>query len=342
MMKAMTLKSLTALLVLSLFVAFAGSAQATRIIAYGDSITRGFCSNTGGYPPRLQNLLNNNGKPATVINRGVDGETTNQSLNRLVSVLDSDNADLILIMEGTNDITAGFSVQATEFNLSRMIDLSGNRGVLPVLATLTPRSSPTAQSLVTGVWNPMIKNLAASKSVRLSDQFAGIISVWLSQTCDGLHPNDQGYQTVARTWFNSMNDLVSSDAPSEDGGSNGGGSGGGSGGGGGGCFIATAAFGSPLEKNVVLLKEFRDKVMLPTSLGQAMVATYYRHSPPIAKTISEHEGLKTAVRLFLYPLIAVSYVLLKAPVLGLGLAGAGLLLGAAALGYRLRRYRLKS
>ena len=50
--------------------------------------------------------------------------------------------------------------------------------------------------------------------------------------------------------------------------------------GGGGCYIATAAFGSPLEGHVEILRQFRDKYLVSTSPGRAFVAAYYRYSPP--------------------------------------------------------------
>ena len=42
--------------------------QAAVIVAFGDSITRG---SNGGYPPKLQSILNSNGHPQTVQNHGV-------------------------------------------------------------------------------------------------------------------------------------------------------------------------------------------------------------------------------------------------------------------------------
>jgi Leucine-rich repeat (LRR) protein len=89
-----------------------------------------------------------------------------------------------------------------------------------------------------------------------------------------------------------------------------GGSGGG-GGGGGSCFIATAAFGSPMERHVTMLKNFRDSYLLPWAPGRIFVRSYYKYSPPVAHFISKHETLKAAVRVSLMPLVAVSYATLR-------------------------------
>lgn len=95
---------------------------------------------------------------------------------------------------------------------------------------------------------------------------------------------------------------------------------GGGGGGGGGCFIATAAFGSYLDPHVMVLRHFRDDVLLQSTLGTAFVKFYYKHSPPIADFIAEHDVLRTVVRFALTPLIFT----VKYP------TGSGLLLIAAA------------
>lgn len=77
------------------------------------------------------------------------------------------------------------------------------------------------------------------------------------------------------------------------------------------CFIATAAFGSPLHPYVELLREFRDSYMLTNPMGRWFVTIYYNNSPPIAKIIKDNSGLKAIVKIFLIPAIMVSWAMLK-------------------------------
>ena len=81
-------------------------------------------------------------------------------------------------------------------------------------------------------------------------------------------------------------------------------------GGGGGCFIATAAFGSPLAKEIEILRQFRDRILLEFSAGRKFVAWYYSHSPVVADYIKKHSALKIIVRTTLYPLIAFAWIVL--------------------------------
>ena len=76
-----------------------------------------------------------------------------------------------------------------------------------------------------------------------------------------------------------------------------------SGGGKSGCFIATAAYGSYLDPHVMVLRHFRDDVLLQSDLGTAFVHFYYKYSPPIADFIAQHDTLRMIFRLALTPLI---------------------------------------
>ena len=72
---------------------------------------------------------------------------------------------------------------------------------------------------------------------------------------------------------------------------------------GGGCFIATAAYGSNMANEVVILRNFRDNVLLQTSGGRSLVKFYYEISPPIAHYIRNNKILKALTRFSLMPLI---------------------------------------
>lgn len=69
------------------------------------------------------------------------------------------------------------------------------------------------------------------------------------------------------------------------------------------CFIATAAFGSPMEKEVMVLRQFRDEHLLTNWAGRGFVAGYYRMSPPIANWISHRSFARTVVRGWLWPVV---------------------------------------
>jgi hypothetical protein len=77
------------------------------------------------------------------------------------------------------------------------------------------------------------------------------------------------------------------------------------------CFIATAAYDSPMAGQVVTLRQFRDRFLLSHSTGRKFVAWYYRNSPTAAAFIKNKPWLKAAVRLTLYPLIGISFLLIS-------------------------------
>ena len=72
------------------------------------------------------------------------------------------------------------------------------------------------------------------------------------------------------------------------------------------CYIATAAYGTDTAKEIDILREFRDTVLLPNGLGAKFVSFYYKTSPPIADFISQHEILKAVVReCFIDPIVKI-------------------------------------
>jgi len=110
--------------------------------------------------------------------------------------------------------------------------------------------------------------------------------------------------------------------------------------GGSGCFVATAAYGSPMAGEVVVLRTFRDQALLNHALGRLFVKTYYRISPPLARFIAAHDTLRTMTRAMLWPVVWWAHLALDEPRLAwltLMFVSGGFVAGVGLVGTRLRR-----
>ncbi|HEY2746962.1 MAG TPA: fibronectin type III domain-containing protein [Polyangia bacterium] len=73
-----------------------------------------------------------------------------------------------------------------------------------------------------------------------------------------------------------------------------------------GCFIATAAYGTPMDGDVAALRRLRDGALLTNPLGRLAVAAYYAMSPPLARAIASDERLRAGARTMLKPAVALA------------------------------------
>jgi hypothetical protein len=72
------------------------------------------------------------------------------------------------------------------------------------------------------------------------------------------------------------------------------------------CFVATAAYGSPLTDEIWALRRFRDRYLMTNPAGRAFVDAYYSVGPYAANIIVEHPWLRTTTRVLLTPLVALA------------------------------------
>lgn len=71
----------------------------------------------------------------------------------------------------------------------------------------------------------------------------------------------------------------------------------------GGCFIATAAYGTPFAEEIDILRRWRDNFLSESILGRALIKIYYSTSPPIANYIRKEDRLRKLVRVSLNPFV---------------------------------------
>ena len=207
-----------------------------RYIAFGDSITAGFtfdeacgcqapaCQQVCGYPRRLEGLFAGINIDARVFNRGEGGERTPTGLERLDVVLaELPGADIVLLMEGSNDISRDIPPEATLFNLNQMAQRVVAAGMEPVFATVIPRipeADKDPENVTTNFLVAGIRDLAFTTDRRIADPFTSFSAVpalfdthYADRTMGDPvgHPNARGFDLLAQTFFDALtggNDTV--------------------------------------------------------------------------------------------------------------------------------------
>ncbi len=185
-------------------------------VAFGDSITYGDGSRTDspatGYPKLLETKLKQNYDGYIVsINKGRDGESTYDGVDRFPVMLDEINPDLVLLMEGTNDHVDDVPFDEIEENLRIMIQLALDRGIRVIIATIPPvianeYRDRSAQMARIEAFNPRIYTIAADLNIPVAPVFESITAVpgWESRLMNqpsANHPNDAGYQYVRDAFY---------------------------------------------------------------------------------------------------------------------------------------------
>ena len=80
-----------------------------------------------------------------------------------------------------------------------------------------------------------------------------------------------------------------------------------------GCFVATAAYGDPGHPMVQILRDFRDRCLLPWSGGRWFVKKYDEYGPAAADWIRNRPLAMWAARCLLAPIAALTFLMIYAP-----------------------------
>lgn len=165
-------------------------ADGGTILAFGDSLTAGVgTTEARSYPAVLAALTGLN-----VINSGVSGETTDSGLERLPQELDRADPDLLILIEGGNDILQNRSFSEIKTNITGMIELAKSRGI-PVVLIGIPQKKLFSDSA------PFYEELAAQFQLVFDGDLIADLQRSPSLKSDYVHFNANGYRKMAESIY---------------------------------------------------------------------------------------------------------------------------------------------
>ncbi len=168
-----------------------------KIVCIGDSITFGFPygSHVSWTKPLAQETGN------TVINKGINGNTTTDMLNRFDRDVLTHAPDYVIIMGGANDIAWRDSFDRITKNFQDMVTKADTAGIKVVLGLPTPLDEPEYEARLARV-REWMKDLASQCEIPIIDFHSAFLNsdgeLQEDLLLDGAHPTREGYQAMFR------------------------------------------------------------------------------------------------------------------------------------------------
>lgn len=157
------------------------------VVAFGDSLTYG----TGAkdhetYPAQLENITG-----LQVINEGVPGEISETGRNRLPSVLDEYQPELLILCHGGNDMLRKKNKKSLAANLKAMINEAHLRGIQVIMIGVPEPALFLLES------EPLYEEVARAKNIPIDNATLPEIESDNDLKSDTIHPNAAGYRKLA-------------------------------------------------------------------------------------------------------------------------------------------------
>ncbi|MDP2927195.1 MAG: GDSL-type esterase/lipase family protein [Candidatus Omnitrophota bacterium] len=172
-------------------------AKGSSIICFGDSITFGYGANSGeDYPTALGKLVR-----LSVVNSGVDGDTTFEALERLENdVLDKDPR-LVIVEFCGNDFLKKIPKEDTVKNLTQIIERIQEKGAMVALVDISA-------GVFFQEYRQAFKKLAAQKKAIFIPVLLNRIITNPAMKSDFFHPNARGYQVIAKRIYQAISAYI--------------------------------------------------------------------------------------------------------------------------------------
>ena len=160
--------------------------RGANIVAFGDSLTAGYGAQPGDdYPSRLGSMVG-----ATILNSGVNGDTTASALARVQTDLVEQNPRVAIIGLGGNDFLQHVPLATTEQNLREIVRAAHSAGAMVVILGYR---FPTIGASYESMYERVAKD---ERCLLIPDLLDGILSNPALKS-DEIHPNARGYALMA-------------------------------------------------------------------------------------------------------------------------------------------------
>lgn len=164
-----------------------------NIICFGDSLTYGTGASEGkDYPSLLAVMV-----AEPVINAGVPGDATADALARLERDVLSRDPKMVLITLGGNDLKNGVDRETAFRNLRTIVEAIQEAGALVVIGGVD------IPFYGRGFGDAYRELAAETGSVIIPNVFDDIMGK-PSRMSDRIHPNDAGYEIMARRFYGAI------------------------------------------------------------------------------------------------------------------------------------------
>ena len=191
--------------VFCLLIPFVTVAQVSQtILVMGDSLSAEYGLQRGtGWVKLLDDRLRQEGSPWAVLNSSISGETTAGGLTRIPGLLEQKKPGIVFLELGANDALRGLSINETEKNLRKMIQLSKRSGAKVLLFGM--QIPPNYGQEYTKQFKDLYPKLASSESVNLLPFFmSGIVSNKELFQADNIHPNEKAQTLLYKNVWSAM------------------------------------------------------------------------------------------------------------------------------------------
>lgn len=184
------------------------TANRPKIIAFGDSLTAGFgLAEKESYPYLLQEKLKADGYDYEVVNAGLSGDTSLGGLERADWVMQQDNAKILILELGANDLLRGVPVAKMKENLDQIIHKAKAHNLKVLFCGML--APPTMGAQYQKDFTVAFPDLATENKVEflpfLLDNVA--MKKELNQA-DGIHPNPEGEKIMTDNIYKALKPML--------------------------------------------------------------------------------------------------------------------------------------